>query len=358
MKRIALDAPFPPAVVDRVHEAMQSGQVPGILLAVARDGAPTRYLVAGADASGNPLRADTLFLVASITKLATALAALRLVDAGSLDLDEPLSRYLPATASAQPGVTLRTLLAHTSGLPLDIPADAAPYAVGLSWEALRRGCLQTRLEAAPLTRVQYSNVGYGLAAIVVETITGQPFAQALQELVLGPLHIEGYLGATPPRAVATLANVRGQHAGSELEPFNSAFYRSLALPWAGLITSADGALALVRAFAGEPANFLKPHTREAATRDQSHGLSGGFAPPLLWKPCPWGLGAELRGSKTPHWVPPEAGATSFGHSGASGCIAWASPAANVAWALLGTRTADSGWLLRRGPAIGAAILED
>ncbi|MBC8078615.1 MAG: serine hydrolase, partial [Chloroflexales bacterium] len=90
---------------------------------------------------------------------------------------------------------------------------------------------------------------------------------------------------------------------------------------------------------------------------QSGGLNGGFAPPLLWNPCPWGLGAELRGAKVPHWVPPEAGANSFGHSGASGCIAWASPSANVSWALLGTRTADSGWLLRRGPSIGAAILK-
>jgi beta-lactamase class C len=348
---------LPPAVAERVREAMQSGQVPGIVLAVARGHEPTRYLVAGTDAGGAPLAADTLFLVASITKLATALAALRLVDAGALELDAPLSRFLPDAASAQQGVSLRSLLAHTSGLPTDIPPDEAPYAPDLSWDGLRRGCLATPLEAPPLTRVQYSNVGYGLAAMLVEGVTGKPFAQALQQLVLGPLRIEGYLGATPPRPVAAVANVRGRHAGTELEPFNSDFYRGLGMPWAGLITTADGALALARAFAGEPPGFLRPRTREAAISDQSSGLSGGFAPPLMWDPCPWGLGPDLRGAKTPHWAPAEAGPDSFGHSGASGCLAWASPSANVAWALIGARTADSGWLLRRSPAIGAALLE-
>ena len=335
---------------------MGSGQVPGIALAVARANEPTRHLIVGADAGGVPLQADTLFLVASITKLATALAALRLADAGALDLDAPLSRYLPDAACAQPGVTLSTLLAHTSGLPIDLPADTAPYAPGLSWEVLRRACLQTPLEAAPSSRVQYSNVGYGLVATIVETLTDQPFPQALQALVLRPLLVEGYLGDTPPRPVATVANVRGRHAGTELEPFNSAFYRGLGLPWAGLMTTLDGALAIARAFTGEPAGFLRPRTREAALSDHAGGLSGGFAPPLLWDPCPWGLGPDLRGVKLPHWAPLEAGPDSFGHSGASGCLAWVSPSANVAWAIVGTRTADSGWLLRRAPSIGAAIL--
>jgi beta-lactamase class C len=78
--------------------------------------------------------------------------------------------------------------------------------------------------------------------------------------------------------------------------------------------------------------------------------------PLRWSPCPWGLGPDLRGAKQPHWAPLEAGPGSFGHSGASGCLAWHAPDHGVTWALLGARTADSGWLLRRSPAIGAAIL--
>jgi CubicO group peptidase (beta-lactamase class C family) len=338
-----------------VEEAMQTGRIPGMVVAVARGQAPVDVLAIGNDALGRPLARDTLFPVASITKLATALAVLRLAEDGALTLDDQLSEHLPEALAAQHGVTIRALLCHTAGLPIDVAEALAPYAPGLDWPQLRAACLETPLETSPGTRVQYDNVGYGLLAAVVERRTEQGFADALRGLVLDPLGIAGYLGIEPPREVATLADVRSSQRG-ELEPFNSAFWRALALPWAGLITTASGALALVRAFGGFPAAFLRPETRAEATRNQTGDLAGGFVKPLYWSPCPWGLGPDLRGAKMPHWAPLEAGAESFGHSGASGCVAWAAPSAGVAWAILGARTADSGWLLRRSPAIGAAII--
>jgi beta-lactamase class C len=343
-------------VRNTLEQVMREGQVPGIVLAVARDEGPPTILAVGEDARGRPLERDTLFPVASITKLATALAVLRLADQGALTLDDQLSEHLPEAAAAQHGVTIRTLLCHTSGLPIDVDSKLVAYAPGLDWPKLSAACLETRLEAPPGTRVQYDNVGYGLLAAVVEWRTSQGFADALGELVLRPLGVEGYLGAEPPREAAALADVRGAHRGGEIEPFNSEFWRSLALPWAGLLTTAEGALALVRAFQGYPADFLQSKTRAEAISDQTGGLAGGFVKPLYWSPCPWGLGPDLRGHKAPHWAPAEAGPDSFGHSGASGCLAWAAPAFGVAWAMLGARTADSGWLLRRAPAIGAAII--
>jgi CubicO group peptidase (beta-lactamase class C family) len=339
-----------------VEEVLQVGRIPGMMVAVARGQAPVEYLSIGADAQGRPLDCDSLFPVASITKLATALAVLRLGEDGALTLDDQLSDHVPDALAAQYGVTIRTLLCHTAGLPIDIADTLAPYAPGLDWPQLRAACLETPLETPPGTRVQYDNVGYGLLAAVVERRTDQGFADALRTLVLDPLGIEGYLGSEPPRAPVALADVRGSQRGGELEPFNSAFWRALALPWAGLVTTAEGALALVRAFQGHPAAFLRPATRAEATRNQAGDLAGGFVKPLYWSPCPWGLGPDLRGAKMPHWAPLEAGAASFGHSGASGCLAWAAPSIGVAWAILGTRTADSGWLLRRAPAIGAAII--
>ena len=339
-----------------VEEALQAGRIPGMVVAVGRGHAPVEYLVVGDDALGHPLKRDSLFPVASITKLATALAVLRLAEDRALTLDDQLSEHVPEARAAQHGVTIRTLLCHTAGLPIDVADTLAAYAPGLDWPQLRAACLATALETPPGTRVQYDNVGYGLLAAVIERRTEQGFADALHTLVLGPLEIAGYLGVEPPRAVATLADVRGSQRGGELEPFNSAFWRSLALPWAGLVTTAAGALALVRAFQGYPATFLRPATRAEATRNQTGDLAGGFVKPLAWSPCPWGLGPDLRGAKMPHWAPLEAGAASFGHSGASGCVAWAAPSVDCAWAILGARTADSGWLLRRAPAIGAAIV--
>lgn len=341
-----------------MRELVESGRVPGLVLAVQRAENPVERIVVGFDAAGAPLAEDTLFIVASITKMATALAVLRLVDQGQLALDDALVDHLPAALAAQPEVTARTLLCHTSGLPVDVASEDAPYERGLNWAQLGEACLLTPLEAAPWTRVQYSNVGYGLLALMVEERTGMAFAHALHELVLQPLNIEGYLGVEPPRPVAILADVRGDRARDpELAPFNSPFYRSLGLPWAGLVTTVDGALRIVRAFAGVPGDFLQETTRQEAVRSQTHELAGGFVPPLRWDPCPWGLGPEVRGRKEPHWTPPSASPNSFGHSGASGCVAWHDPEQALSWALIGTRTADNGWLLRRGSEIAGQILK-
>lgn len=347
---------LPPAVREAAEELIAAGHVPGLVVAAARAGGPVETLALGTDGAGAPLAPETLFPVASVTKLATALAALRLVDQGRVGLDDELAQLLPEAAAARPGVTLRSLLCHTSGLPLDVPAEAAPYAEGLDWRRLAEACAQTPLEAEPWSRVQYSNVGYGLVALLAERLTGQGFAAALRELVLEPLGVEGYLGQEPPRPPAVLADVRGPQRGTPIEPFNSPFWRSLALPWAGLVTTAAGALALVRAYLAAPGGLLGDALREEAVSDQTRGLSGGFVAPLRWSPSPWGLGPEVRGDKSPHWVPREAGPDSFGHSGASGALAWAAPQHGVAWVILGARTADGGWLLRRSGAVSAAVL--
>jgi beta-lactamase class C len=339
------------------QEALRAASVPGLVIAAARGDGPQEVQAAGVDAAGHPLAADTLFTVASVTKLATALVALRLVDEGVLSLDAPLSRHLPQAAIVQADVTVRHLLCHTSGLPIELPTRAAPYAPGLDWPSLAAACLRQPLERPPETRVQYSNVGYGLLGLIVENLTGQSFAAALEQLVLSPLGIRGYLGDEPPARVAALADVHSIHNGTPLEPFNSSFWRSLALPWAGLVTDAAGALALVRAFMDVPSGFLRPATLAEAMRDQTLGLSGGFLEPLLWAPCPWGLGPELRGDKQPHWAPAQAGPGSFGHLGASGSLAWADPATGLAWAILGAQTTNNGWLLRAGPKIAARLAE-
>lgn len=345
---------LPPALAPAVEAALDRWAVPGAVVAVARGGAAPAFLVVGSDAAGRPLEAASLFPVASISKLAVALAVLRLAADGALALDDPLGRHLPDAAAARPGVTLRAVLAHTAGLPNDLAPGAAPYAVGLDWPALARACLATAPETAPGTVVGYSNVGSGLLALVVERRTGRPFAAALADLVLDPLSIDGYLGVEPPRAPAVIGGRLGDHAGTPLEPFNSAFWRALAFPWGGLVTTAAGALAIVAAFAGRPAGFLPPALRAEAVHDQTGGLGGGLFPPFRWPRCPWGLGVELRGAKRPHWTPRTASPDSFGHVGASGALAWHDPAADTTWAILGTRTFEKWW--QTWAKIGEAVL--
>ncbi len=335
---------------------MKSSQIPGMIVAATYGDHDPLYLVVGTDADERPIDRESLFPVASLTKLATALSILRLVDQQRIALDDELFHYVPEAIAAQPDVTIRRLLCHISGLPPDVSPELAPYTPELDWPTLADACLQTPLETLPDERVEYSNAGYGLLALVVERIVGRPFNQALGELVLEPLGIEAYLHDEPPRPPGRLTGQRGRHVGTELEAYNSRFWRSLGLPWSGLVTTVDGALTLVRAFHDTPHDFLQPATRAEATRNQVGELSCNLFGIIPWAHCQWGLGPELRDSKDPHWAPPESSPLSFGHAGQSGCLAWADPQAEVAWAMVGTRTADSGWLLRRGPAVGAAIL--
>lgn len=339
------------AVRPVVTEVMRGFAVPGVVVAVARGGEPAELLAVGADGAGRPLTPYSLLPVASVSKLATAMAVLRLVDVGALALDDPITRHVPE-AAAGAGATVRRLLSHTSGLPEE---PDAPYERGLDWPALARACLAVAPVEPADTRVRYSNVGVGLLAVAVERLTGRAFAAALSDLVLTPLGVEACLGVEPPRPPARIAGVHGVHAGTELEPYNSPFWRSLALPWGGLLTTAAGALALARSFAGTTGSLVAQALLAEATRDQTGGVGGGMIGFLEWERAPWGLGAELRGGKDPHWTPGTAAPGSFGHAGSSGCVAWVDPDAGVAWAVLGTRPIHN-WIGGLA-AIGAAVLD-
>jgi CubicO group peptidase (beta-lactamase class C family) len=341
-----------------LHEDVEQDLATGFAVAVRRRGKPTEHVVIGVDGAGRPLAADCLFPVASITKLALALALLRLSDAGRLAASDDLAKHLPDAAAAVPGVTLRSLLAHTAGLPAETPVAEVPYQLGAGWPPLAAACLRIAPVRAPGSAFEYGNVGYGLLGVVVERLTGRSVDAALSELVFDPLAVEAYLGVEPPRTPAAVSGLSGQHAGTELEPFNSPFWRSLGLPWGGLVTTAAGALSLVQAFAGEPAGFLRPETIAEATRDQTRGAPTAAGIPYAFMAGPWGLGPELQLGAKPAWSPVEAGPGSFGHAGSSGCVTWAAPAAGVAWAALSGRVmgAPDHWLFTRAASVGRAAL--
>ncbi len=322
------------SVLESLLEPLQAvaaeWKLPGMVVAFQRGNGPVEGLAFGADGAGAPLQVDSILHMASITKPATALAVLRLVARGQLDLDAPLAEMLPDAAMAQPGVTLRRLLSHTAGAPLDVDGKLAPYAPGLDWAQLTQALLHAPPLVPPGRQVLYSNLGPGLAALCVERATGLAFAQALRELVLAPLGVEAWLGDEPPRAPAWVGGQKGRHVGTELESFNSRFWRSLAMPWAGMVTTAAGAMALVRAFGPGGEGFLPATLRADATSNQTGDLGGGFSFWREWRTCAWGLGVELRGDKQPHYAgacAPE----SWGHLGGSGAFAWHDPTVDLTW---------------------------
>src|SRR5579859_2555443 len=349
--------PVDPRVRQQAEEAMAAFDVPGLAIAYRQSDGPVSRVFIGADADGRSVDFDSLFPVASLTKLGTALVVLQLVDRGEIDLAAPLSSLLPEANAARPGATIRRLLSHAAGLPYDIDLTSLGRVAQVDWNRFARACLNCELATPPGRQVQYSNVGYGLLALVVERHTRASFRSVLAGRVLGPLGIEGYLGTEPPRPPMLIKDVRGAWVGTKSEQFTTPLWRSLGLPWGGLVTTLDGALALVRAYRSSSPSFLSAPILSAAVSNQNGDLAGGFAPPLVWSKCWWGLGPDLHDQKNPHWAPASSSRQTYGHAGAAGALAYLDPTLDLAWAIIGTRTADNGWLVRGGPRIGEAIIE-
>lgn len=137
--------------------------------------------------------ADTLYRVGSISKLFTATAAMQLAERGQLEIDLSIQHDLPAFAprAAQPPVTItpRLLMTHHSGLPRDLlkgfqTPQPQPFA------ALVDDIAGQPLAYAPGLVFSYSNVGISILGAVVQSVTGTPFAQHMQQSVLSPLGME------------------------------------------------------------------------------------------------------------------------------------------------------------------------
>jgi len=158
-------------------------------------------------ATEQPMQADTLQMAYSVTKIVTAVAVMQLADARKLDLSDPLSRYWPHPYGAE--VTLRALLAHTSGVPNPMPLDwFAVEGELLDRDAALRRVLARhgKRERAVGEAYGYSNIGYWLLEKVIEVASGVDYARYVEEHVFRPLSVPRdavAFGLERPHAMAT-----------------------------------------------------------------------------------------------------------------------------------------------------------
>lgn len=136
----------------------------------------------------------TTMMAYSMSKTITAVAVLQLVEMGRVGLDEPVERYLGSLLPYGPAVTIRQLIAHTSGIPNPIPlrwVHAANLHDAFDEDAALAAVLirHPRLSFVPGSRYAYSNIGYWLLGKVVERVTGERFAAHVTDSVLRPLEI-------------------------------------------------------------------------------------------------------------------------------------------------------------------------
>ncbi|UTO68204.1 beta-lactamase family protein [Streptomyces rapamycinicus NRRL 5491] len=154
-----------------------------------------------------PVRRDTVFDLASLTKLFTTIVALRAVERGLISLDGRVAGYAPeCTAAAEHGITVRQLLTHTSGLIPELPLYEYEYVEDGRERALARLAAEPPA-TPPGTARRYSDLNFLLLQRVLERSAGQPLDQLVQETVTGPLDMTGTRFNPPaswlPRIAAT-----------------------------------------------------------------------------------------------------------------------------------------------------------
>ena len=137
-----------------------------------------------------PATADTVYRVGSVSKLFTDLAVMQLVEQGKLDLDAPVSKYLPEFAPKNPfkvAITLRQLMSHRSGLVREPPVGHYFDPKPPSLDEVIRSLASTTLVFEPGARTKYSNAGVTVVGAVLEKVGKEPFAAAIERAFFRPL---------------------------------------------------------------------------------------------------------------------------------------------------------------------------
>lgn len=261
---------------------------------------------------GEPVDRNTLFQVASLSKWITAWGVMSLVQAGKLDLDAPVSRYLtrwslPPSEFDNDGVTVRRLLSHTAGLTDGLGYGG--FAPGTDVQPLEASLTQAadaspgkdgrvRVGTAPGSQWQYSGGGYTLLQLLIEEVSGETFSSYMRRAIFEPLGMSRStfsvdVGVTPN--VATFYDTDGSPA---------THYRFTALAAASLYTTAADMTAFVQA------HVAKPHGEPAGRR-----VLTAESLELMRRPHGSQLGAAIWGLGTMLYAPNGAGDYVIGHDG-------------------------------------------
>lgn len=295
-----------------------------------------------------PVTADTVFDVASLTKvLVTAPAILLLYEAGQIDLDAPLQRYLPECAGGgKDAITVRQLLTHTSGLRAGLPATPA-------WQGREAALLLASLERVthvPGSVFRYSDINYILLGLVIERVAGVPLDEFAWQRIFAPLRMwdTGYrpLARCDGRAIAPT-----QRGAVDVDASMSNAQRDLA-PGAvlqgqvhdptvrrmGGVAGSAGVFSTARDVARFARMLLAGGELDGVRvlhADSVRLLSTAQSPPGIAALRGMGMDIDSPFARRPRGRHYRLG--SYGHTGFTGCILWIDPQSRSFYVFLSNR---------------------
>jgi CubicO group peptidase (beta-lactamase class C family) len=280
---------------------------------------------------------DDLFVLGSISKPMTVTALMTLFDQGRFRLDDPVRRFLPEfTGAGRDRITVQQLLTHVSGLPDQLPENAALRKRHAPLPEFVAGAVRTPLLFAPGSRYEYSSMAILLAAEVARRISGTEFSAFIEQAVFRPLEMKHSalgLGRFPLEVTmrcqaenAAPESGAGDPTAREWD-WNSPYWRRLRAPWGGVHASAPDVARFFAEFLDREGKSVRPETAGLMLRN--HNPDG--LPPR-------GLGFAI-GARAGS---PGCSEATFGHSGSTGTLAWADPRTKTICVVLTTLPGRAG----------------
>ncbi|MBR0713940.1 serine hydrolase [Bradyrhizobium liaoningense] len=340
-----------------IKQQVESGIIPGAVVLLARFGKPVIFESFGYcdPAREVPMRRDSLFRLASLTKPITSVAAMILVERGMLSLDEPVARYLPEfdglccrSSAATPPIKVHDLLRHTSGFTY------GDFGSGPIHESYRRlnvldpqqtsSDLVEKLARIDLLYVPGSTFEYGMSTdvlgLIIERLLARDLQGALHDLVLAPMGLDDTGFLLSSRSQSRLAQPFRDQASGRM-PWMPAFWESNVSPsWysggGGLLSSAHNYYAFLQTLLDDlvhdqgvllsraTASWMVANHLPAQVNFGAYMPSLGALAPLPELGQGFGLGFLIRTHRGLNSLPGSVG--DFSWAGISGTYAWVDPA--------------------------------
>ncbi len=202
------------ATIDAYVEEQRDGsRIPGVAVAIVEGGQTVHSRGFGEDGRGNAITPQTPFWIGSNTKSFTALAVMQLVEAGLVELDAPIQRYLPefavADAEASARITVRHLLNQTSGFSRADGIEMVAEAKEQTLEAAVASFRDLELNRAVGERFEYSNPNFVVLGLLIERVSGQRWPDYIGTNIFEPLQMtDSYATLDDARAGSLTATHR------------------------------------------------------------------------------------------------------------------------------------------------------
>ncbi|GAA4120104.1 serine hydrolase domain-containing protein [Aminobacter aganoensis] len=374
---------FIPDRLERMRKVMaghvERGALPGLVWAVSRVGETHVEAIGALALNGSmPMRRDSIFRIASLTKPVTAVAAMILVEESRLRLDDPVDKWLPElanrkvlksvdaqltdTAPASRAITLRDLLTLRFGLgaimvyPFAYPVQHAMAEAGIVPSAdLFRGSADAFMKAVGSLPLAHQpgegwlyHTGLDVSGVLVARAAGQPLSVFMQERIFGPLGMKDTGFHVPADKVGRLATAysRDFQTGKlgvydEAKGGLFASSPSFEAGGGGLVSTADDYLAFQRMLLGKgrlgSERILSRASVELMTTDQLTEEQKASAPMFFNGNSGWGFGMSVALKRDNLWQVPGR----FGWDGGYGTSGYADPENDLAGILLSQRLMDS-----------------